>query len=104
MTWLGRLWASLRDPERRPECGLTRQKADIPVTGEMATIFKLPVAIGRHFPHLAEAIARIFGTANLLNLAPSWNVAPTQARQLFAVSTASTDRPNSSDRRKEDCY
>jgi putative SOS response-associated peptidase YedK len=27
----------------------------------------------------AEAIARIFGTANLLpNLAPSWNVAPTQ--------------------------
>jgi hypothetical protein len=29
LTWLRRLRASLRDPERCPECGLTRQKADI---------------------------------------------------------------------------
>ncbi len=29
VTWLRRLWAALRDPERCPECGLTRQKADI---------------------------------------------------------------------------
>ena len=29
VTWLRRLWASLRDPERCHECGLTRQKADI---------------------------------------------------------------------------
>jgi hypothetical protein len=29
LTWLRRLWASLRDPERCPECGLTHRKADI---------------------------------------------------------------------------
>jgi hypothetical protein len=29
LTWLRRLWASLRDPERCPECGLTRRQADI---------------------------------------------------------------------------
>jgi hypothetical protein len=29
LTWLRRLWAWLRDPERCPECGLTRKKADI---------------------------------------------------------------------------
>jgi hypothetical protein len=29
VTWLRRLWAWLREPERCPECGLTRRKADI---------------------------------------------------------------------------
>ena len=29
MTWLHRLWAWLRAPERCPECGLTRRKADL---------------------------------------------------------------------------
>jgi hypothetical protein len=39
-----------------------------------------PVMCGRYASFLpAEALARIFGTRNPLpNLAPSWNIAPTQ--------------------------
>jgi hypothetical protein len=58
VTWLRRLWAWLRDPERCPECGLTRRRpisSGAPATGEMTTIFKLPVAIGRHPHHQGHA-------------------------------------------------
>ena len=45
----------------------------------------IPPMCGRYASFLpAEAMARIFGTVNPLpNLAPSWNVAPTQDAAVF---------------------